>query len=242
MLLQRTLIWVGTFLQQSKKSKFYFKLQLLSVAKIHLSECHINYQERHPEEWAWENEMWLIICREKKEGKLVEMFTTIAIFITSCLANSMFPSPSRGQFTSSTHTEHKPENLGEWSFKKTINSKSKEELPLHYCKRLYYFFLAHLLHVLWRKSKGRNLCVLAAFHLPSTCLHRKVRMCNCNEAKQGKMWSLHIISLIKYANLPDEICNHKILHKENRTTDYYSASSNDFSELIFPYYRHSRRH
>lgn len=39
-------------------------------------------------------------------------------------------------------------------------------------------------------------------------------------------------SLIKYANLTDKICNHKILYKKNSNTDYCSASSSDFSELI----------
>lgn len=50
--------------------------------------------------------------QRNKEDKLVEMFTTIAMFTTSYLANSMFPSPSRGQLMSSTYTEHKPINLG----------------------------------------------------------------------------------------------------------------------------------
>lgn len=169
MLLLRTLIWVGTFLQQSKKSKFYFKLQLLSVAKIHLSECHINYQERQifsPEEWAWENEMQLIIFREKKEGKLVEMFTTIAIFITSCLANSMFHSPSRGQFMSSTHTEHKPVNLGEWSFKKKQSTvKAKKSYLCIIVKSCTIFFL-HIFSTCCEESQRVEIFVC---WLLSTC-------------------------------------------------------------------------
>lgn len=50
--------------------------------------------------------------QRKKEDTLVEMFTTMATFTTSCLANSTFPSPGGGQFMSSTYTEHKAINLG----------------------------------------------------------------------------------------------------------------------------------
>lgn len=77
-----------------------------NVTKIIRKDILKNEPERTKHSWQFEKE------GEKKEDKLVEMFTTIAMFTVSCLANSMLPVPSKGQFMSSTSIEHKSIHLG----------------------------------------------------------------------------------------------------------------------------------